>query len=115
MRCHLLSAALALTLAAAPAVSQKPQRQMPAKPEQAPVAGLPLYTADGKAVGRVLAMGLGENDEQVLVAEIERPLGLGPEAIAIPMDMLVRKPGRIELTLTEAEVDARLGHGERKR
>jgi hypothetical protein len=44
----------------------------------------------------------------VLVGEIERQLGLGLEAIAIPTDLFVRKEGRIELTITEDEVNARL-------
>jgi hypothetical protein len=71
--------------------------------------GLPLYTSDGKAIGKVIATGVDEDDEPVLVAEIGRTLGLGSRAVAVPADLFVRKPGRIELTLTEEEVKARLG------
>jgi hypothetical protein len=110
-----LAPALALALAAAPVPAQQPQRpQPPAQGQRTPV-GLPLYTSDGKAIGKVIAVGLDEDDAPVLVAEIERPLGLGPLAIAVPTDMFVRRPGRIQLTLTEAEVKARLAGAERKR
>jgi PRC-barrel domain protein len=71
--------------------------------------GMPLYTSDGKAIGKIVATGVDQDDQPVLVAEIEQQLGIGPEAVAIPADLLVRKQGRIELTITEAEVNARLG------
>lgn len=80
----------------------------------APV-GWPIYTSDGKAIGRVIATGFDEDNKPVLVAEIARPLGLGPQAVAIPTNLFVRRPGRIELTITEVEVNARLRRGERKR
>jgi hypothetical protein len=103
---------LAVPLAAAPGIAQaqKPQQPRATKPEhpQPSLAGLPLYTADGKQIGKVIAMGLDEEDRPVLVAEIAQPLGLGPMAIAVPTDMFVRKGNRVELTLTEAEVNARL-------
>ena len=82
-------------------------RSPPGKTEHRAV-GLPVYTADGKAIGKIVATGTDEDNQPVLVAEIERALGLGPEAIAIPADLFVRKQGRIELTITEAEVNARL-------
>jgi hypothetical protein len=110
-RSGLAAAALALALGAAPAMSETARQRPPGKanksgPNQA--VGLPIYTADGKVIGKVLATGTDEDDQPVLVAEIERPLGLGPEAIAIPTNLFVRKQGRIELTLTEMEVNARL-------
>lgn len=89
-------------------------RPAAAETARAPV-GLPVYTSDGKAIGKVVALALDEDDEQVLVAEIERPLGIGSEAVAIPIDLFTRKQDRIELTITEAEVDARLGRPENKR
>lgn len=104
-------AALPLALAAASTAAQAPppdaKQPRPAKPQPS-LAGLPLYTADGKAIGKVLAFGLDEDDKPMLVAEIERMLGFGPTAIAVPVDMFVRKADRIELTLTEAEVAAKL-------
>jgi hypothetical protein len=97
-----------LALATAPALPQQPQRQPPSQGHAAP-AGLPLFTSDGKAIGRVIASGIDEDNEAVLVAEIEQPLGIGPKVVAIPNDMFARRADRIELTITEAEVNARLG------
>ena len=103
--------ALAIALAAAPALSQQ---QRPAKADRAPV-GLPIFTSDGKAIGKVLATGIDEDDKAVLVAEIERPLGIGADAVEIPTDMFIRKFNRIILTITEAEVRDRFAKAERKR
>jgi hypothetical protein len=119
LRCRLTAAALTLALAPALALapgmaqtpeprSQQPPTAQPQQPEPS-LAGQPLYTSDGKEIGTVIAMGLDEeNNEPVLVAEIAQPLGLGPVAVAVPTNMFVRKGDRIELTLTEAEVHARL-------
>jgi hypothetical protein len=110
-RYPLATIALALVLAAPPsmprALAQGPQQASPVEPQPS-LAGLPLYTADGKEIGKVITMGLDEDDKPVLVAEVERRLGLGLTAIAVPTDMFVRKGDRIELTLTEAEVNAKL-------
>ncbi|HEY7550248.1 MAG TPA: PRC-barrel domain-containing protein [Hyphomicrobiaceae bacterium] len=103
------AAALALVLAGAQAVPQDARRHPPAAPQQRAPAGLPLYSSDGKLLGRVIAAGVDNDDRPVLVAEIQRPLGIGPQAIAIPTDMFVQRPDRIELTITAAEVNARLG------
>jgi hypothetical protein len=105
---------LATTLAAAPAFAEGPQ-QRPAKKSERAAVGLPIYTSDGKAIGKVIATGVDEDNQAVLVGQIERPLGLGPHAVAIPTDLFVRKRDRIELTLTEAEVNARLGGAGRSR
>jgi PRC-barrel domain protein len=114
LRSHAAIAALALVLATPPAWAEGPQQRPagqaggPAKRTEPRAVGLPVYTADGKAIGKIVATGTDEDNQPVLVAEIERPLGLGPEAIAIPADLFVRKQGRIELTITEAEMNARL-------
>jgi hypothetical protein len=105
---RLAAAALAIALAAAPAFAEGLQ-QRPASRNERTAVGLPIYTSDGKAIGRVIATGVDEDNRAVLVGQIERPLGLGPQATAIPIDLFVRKRDRIELTLTEAEVNARLG------
>jgi hypothetical protein len=110
---RLAVAALALTLAAAPAVPQSPQQRPAAKVERTAI-GLPIVTADGKAIGKVVATGTDTDNQPVLVGAIERQLGIGPEAVAIPTDLFVRKQGRIELTITEAEINARLGQAERQ-
>ena len=110
LRSGLAMTALALVwaLAAAPTLSEPPRREPAAKPQDPQAVGLPVFTADGKAIGKVVATGTDEENAPVLIAEIERQLGLGPEAVAIPTDLYVHKQGRIELTLTEAEVNARL-------
>jgi hypothetical protein len=104
------AAALALTLAAGQALPQSPPQRLPGKAPYAErtAVGLPIVTADGKAIGKVVATGVDDDNQPVLVGEIERQLGLGLEAIAIPTDLFVRKEGRIELTITEDEVNARL-------
>jgi hypothetical protein len=107
---RLAAAVLAVALAAAPAFAESPQQRPASRNERAAV-GLPIYTSDGKAIGKVVATGVDEDNKAVLVGQIERPLGLGPQAVAIPTDLFVRKGDRIELTLTEAEVNARLGIG----
>jgi PRC-barrel domain protein len=100
-------AALATALVAGQAL---PQQRAPAKAQKADRAvGLPIVTSDGKAIGKVVATGVDEDNKPVLVGEIERQLGLGPEAIAIPTELFVRKHGRIELTITADEVNARMG------
>jgi PRC-barrel domain protein len=108
---RLASAALAIVLAVGEALPQSPQPRPAGKARKAAgqVVGLPIVTSDGKAIGKVIATGTDEDNQPVLVAEIEQQLGIGPEAIAIPPDLFVRKPGHIELTITEAEVNARLG------
>jgi hypothetical protein len=108
LHCRLAAAALALVLAGAQAAPQDAQRQPPTTPRQQVPAGLPLYSSDGKLLGRVIAAGVDSDNEPVLVAEIQRPLGIGPQAIAIPTDLFVQRRDRIELTITAAEVNARL-------
>jgi PRC-barrel domain protein len=93
----------------APVVAQSQTRQPDANAVPHAILGLPIYTSDGKAIGKVVATGVDADNAPVLVAEISRPLGIGPQAIAIPTDLFVPKPGRIELTITEAEVNARIG------
>jgi hypothetical protein len=115
---RLAIAALALGLAAAPAMPESARSRpanKPAKGGERTAVGLPIVTSDGKAIGKVVAAGTDEDNQPVLVGEIERPLGLGPEAIAIPTELFVRRQGRIELTIDEAEVNARLGRTERQR
>jgi hypothetical protein len=111
LKSRLAAAALAMALAAAPAIPESP-RPPPANKAQRTAVGLPIVTSDGKAIGKVIATGTDEDNKSVLVGEIERRLGLSPEAIAIPTDLFVRRPGRIELTIDEAEVNARLGRTE---
>jgi hypothetical protein len=107
----LLGTALALTpmpAAAQDAAAVSPRPSQPATTDQRAVVGLPIFTSDGKEIGKVLATGTDEHDVAVLVAEIERPVGIGSVAVAIPTDMFVRMADRIVLAITEAEVSQRL-------
>ena len=106
--------AVAIAVVAAPAMSEHRQHRPAARADRA-LVGLPIFTSDGKAIGKVLATGIDEDDQAVLVAEIERPLGIGADAVAIPTNLFVRKANRVVLTITEAEVRDRLARAERPR
>jgi PRC-barrel domain protein len=70
--------------------------------------GLPVFSSDGKQLGKVVAEGIDEDDQPVIVAEVERPLGIAPRLAAIPTYMLVQRPDRIVLTINAEEVANRL-------
>ena len=105
---------LAIVLAATPVISQYRQQRPAAKADRG-LVGLPIFSSDGKEIGKVLATGIDDDDQAVLVAEIARPLGIGADAVAIPTDMFVRKANRIELTITDAEVRDRLARAKHER
>jgi hypothetical protein len=98
-------AALAVALAAtAPFAAAQHSGKPAAGQAGRTFVGLPLFSSDGQRIGRIVATGTDDDNQAVLVAEIERPLGIGTDAVAIPFDMFVRKRGRVELTITAAEV-----------
>jgi hypothetical protein len=74
IHCRLAIAALALALAGDQALPQDAPRQRSARPQQQAPAGLPLYSSDGKMLGKVIATGVDDDGEPVLVAEIQLPL-----------------------------------------
>ena len=94
-------------------VSPRPS-QPPPTSERA-VVGLPIFTSDGKEIGKVLATGKDEDGLTVLVAEFERSSGIGSVAAAIPTDMFVLITDRIVLSITENEVSQRLARAGRRR
>jgi hypothetical protein len=106
-------AALVALAATAPAAAQ-PSRKSAADRPGRTLVGLPLFSSDGKRIGRIVASGIDGDNQAVLVAEIERPLGIGSDAVAIPSDMFVRKGGRVELTITAAEVADRISGAQRQ-
>jgi hypothetical protein len=110
----LVASAVALA-APAPAAAEQPSRNPAAEKGGRSLVGLPLFSSDGKRIGRILAGGTAEGREPVLVAEIERPHGIRPHAVAIPLDMIVRRAGRVELTITAAEIEKRLSQAGRER
>ena len=96
----------------AAAVSPRPSQPPPAT-ERA--VGLPIFTSDGKEIGKVLATGTDEDGLAVLVAEFEGAFGIGSVAVAIPTDMFMLITDRIVLAITEAEVSQRLARADRRR
>jgi hypothetical protein len=66
------------------------------------LVGLLVFSSDGKQLGKVLAEVIDEDNQPVLVAKFERPLGLGSHVVAI------RKSNQIILTITAKEVAERL-------
>jgi hypothetical protein len=113
LRYALATFVAAVVLAAAPAAAQRGDR--PAVGRAGSLVGLSIFSSDGKRIGKILATGVDEDNHAVLIAEIERPLGIGADAVAIPFDMFVRKSNRVELTITAAEVSARISGGGRRR
>jgi PRC-barrel domain len=102
-----IAATLAIALVVVAPAAQPEQAQLTAKVDPTPV-GLPVFSSDGKQLGKVLAEGIDEDDQPVLVAEIERPLGIARRSAAIPTYMFVRRSNRIVLTITAEEVADRL-------
>jgi hypothetical protein len=112
---YALAVLLALAVALPGPEPEAAERKPAAGRSQSSLVGLPVYSADGQKVGRILATGVDDGNRPVLVAEFERPLGIGTDAVAIPYDMFERKPGRIELTITAQEIAKRLSGAGRDR
>jgi hypothetical protein len=111
---HAFAVLVALSLAVpGPAPAAEERNAASAQPDRT-LVGLPIYSLDGKQIGRILAVGVDDGNRPVLVAEVDRPLGIGADAVAIPFDMFVRKPDRIELTITAQEVAERVSGAERE-
>jgi len=113
-----LATALSLTpipAAAHDAAAVSPRPSQPVPLAQSAVVGLSIFTSDGKEIGKALATGTDEHGLAVLVAEFERPVGIGSVAVAIPTDMFVVMSDRIILSITEAEVSQRLAGTDRRR
>ena len=101
---HIVAAiaiAAATPLAVVPAFAQQTEMQSEAPTTSA--VGLPVYTSDGEHLGEVVQV-ISFADKPALRAEIGSFLGLGTTTAVIPSNMFQRKPDRIELTMTAAEV-----------
>ena len=102
--CHIAAAiviAAAAPLVVMPALAQQTEMQS-AEPSTSAV-GLPVYTSDGEHLGEVVQI-ISFGDKPALRAEIGSFLGLGTTTAVIPANMFHRKPDRIELSMTAAEV-----------
>jgi hypothetical protein len=102
-----IAATLAVALVVVAPAGQQERTPLTANAAGAAV-GLPVFSSDGKQLGKVLAEGVDEDDQPVIVAEVERPLGIDPHLAAIPTYMFVQRPDRIVLTITAEEVANRL-------
>jgi PRC-barrel domain len=90
---------------------------LPERPTLAQVTesliGLSVVSSDGVKLGVVVEA--GEDDgEEIVIAMIDRPLGIGSVTVAIPVDLFVRRGDAIELVITAVELRANLHRPERK-
>jgi hypothetical protein len=98
------TAALALALLAhSPVVAQEAPATVPHSEIEPGVLGLPIKSVDNQPIGIVTQAGIGDG-EPVLIGEVERPLGLGPDLFAIPASMYVNKGDHVQLTITADQV-----------
>jgi hypothetical protein len=112
MRRTILAGYFAVSLATIPPVmAQRGQAEEPTIEIDRGVIGLPIRSSDDQQVGLVTEAGI-DDGEAILVGEIERPLGLGPDVVVITKEMFANKGDHIELTLTAAEVRNRLAKPE---
>lgn len=105
---HKMLAAI-VVLAIAPvgfAIAQGPEA-VPQSEVAPRLLNLPIRSVDDQPIGVVTQAGIGDG-EAVLIGEVERPLGLGPELIAITADMFVDKGDHIQLTLTADQIREKL-------
>jgi len=103
----LAALAIAATLAVALVVVAPAAQEQRASKARPPI-GLAVFSSDGKQLGKVVAAGVDEDDQPVLVVEIERPLGFGPHSVAIPAYMFARRSNQVILTITAKELADRL-------
>ncbi len=97
---RLLAFAVAFTLMIAAGAAQQPTGRV-----SDALIGLPVVASDGRQIGRVTDV---VTEPATLIAEIERPGGIGPRTVSIPADMFVQRATRIELSLTLKELNDRL-------
>jgi hypothetical protein len=77
--------------------------------------GLPIFTSDGVQIGAVAETGTDDDGHLVFLAELPKPLGIGTEAVAIPLELMVLRKDRVNLLLTATEVRQRLTEGDGRR
>jgi hypothetical protein len=102
-----VAATLAVALVVVAPAAQEQRTPVTANDARAAI-GLRVFSSDGKQVGKIVAEGIDEDDKPVIVAEVERPLGIDPHLAAIPTHMFVQLPDRIILTITAEQVANRL-------
>ena len=112
LRMTVLAGLFALSLATVPqAVAQQAPQEAPATEIDQGVVGLPIRSSDDQQLGLVTEAGI-DDGEAILIGEIERPLGLGPDVVVITSEIFVNRGDHIELTLTVEQVRDRLAKPE---
>jgi len=107
----ILAALVVLTIAPVSlAIAQKPEA-VPQSEVAPRLLNLPIRSVDDQPIGVVTQAGIGDG-EAVLIGEVEHPLGLGPELIAITADMFVDKGDHIQLTLSADQIREKLTKGQ---
>ena len=107
MRKMILAAVVGLSIVpVSVAIAQEPEA-VPQSEVAPQLLNLPIRSVDNQPIGVVTQAGIGDG-EAVLIGEVERPLGLGPELIAITADMFVDRGDHIQLTLTADQIREKL-------
>ena len=101
LRSTLVSMALCLALAAAPAHAQW---QSPAAQQEPTLIGLPLYSSDGAILGEITAVGM-YREHKAIEVEISGFLGFGTKTIFVPIELVQVKSDRGELAMTADQVE----------
>ena len=108
MRKAVLAVVVALATAPLTYVAAQDRAAIPRSEIDPRLLNLPIRSADGQLVGVVLTQAGNRDGKAVLIGEVERPLGLGPELIAISADMFVDRGDHIQLTLTADQIREKL-------
>ena len=109
-----IAASLVIVLTATmPATAQIAREEIPASLEiNRTLIGLPIITADGETVGYITEVGI-DDGQAIVIGEIVRPLGIGYDAVAIPIEMFANKGDHVELAITAEQVRSRLARTEK--
>jgi hypothetical protein len=103
----LVSVLVALMVLSFPALAQvRPERPAISSVDEL-LIGLPIFSFDGVRLGVVVEMGV-DDDEEIVIAAIDQPLGFGSVTVAIPVDLFERIDGSIKLIITAVELRANL-------
>jgi PRC-barrel domain len=100
---RLAVASLAIALATSIASAQQPTDAPPPAQTETELVGLPVYSADGQKLGRIINAATSY-DRAAVVAEMGEFLGIGTTNVVIDPGLFQRKVDRIELSMTAAEV-----------
>ena len=104
---------VAMLTATIPATAQIAREQVPSTSViNRTLIGLPIVTADEETVGYITEVGI-DHGQAIVIGEIVRQLGIGYDAVAIPIEMFANKGDHVELTITAEQVRSRLERPEK--